>query len=77
MTSGKIAKVVRTHGSAWGKIRPDGSTRDVFFNLASLARTADFEDLQEGQEVRFDEASDQINGSHAVNLTPAPTLQSV
>jgi cold shock CspA family protein len=76
VTSGEITKVVRTHGSAWGKIRPQGATRNVFFNLASLVRKADFENLEAGQEVEFEEVSDQVNGSHAVNLTPSPTLQS-
>lgn len=71
MTKGTITKLVRTHGSSWGRIRPEGSSRDVFFNLASLSQPADFLELEEGQNVEFEEEHDRVNGTHALRMAGA------
>ena len=71
MAKGTIAKLVRTHGSAWGRICPEGTTRTVFFNPASLAAETHFAGLEEGQHVRFDEERDHVNGSLAIQVAVA------
>jgi cold shock CspA family protein len=68
MTLGSITKIVRTFGSTWGRIQPQGETRQVFFNTPSLAEGTDFASLEVGQTVEFDERVDQVNGSHAEQL---------
>ena len=72
-TKGSISKVVRTFGSQWGRIRPDGGSRDIFFNATSLQEPADFPSLAVGQSVEFDELTDQVNGSHAEHVVLAPS----
>jgi cold shock CspA family protein len=69
MTYGRIIKLVRTYGSRWGRIRPNATERDVFFNQASLPDGADFAALREGQVVEFEEEPDRANGTHAVRIT--------
>jgi len=68
LKTGTITRLVRTHGSAWGKIQPDGSSRNVFFNLASLIKPGDFDGLVEGQKVGFEEEPDPVNGTHALGM---------
>jgi cold shock CspA family protein len=65
---GTITKLVRTHGSEWGRIRPQGTSRDTFFNPASFVRTDGFANAAEGLAVDFDEEADRVNGTHAVHL---------
>ena len=68
MSHGKIIKLVRSYGAAWGRIRPNGSDRQVFFNRASLPSEIDFETLCDGQVVEFEEEPDRANGSRAVHV---------
>ena len=68
MTQGRISKVVKSFGSQWGRIRPTESSRDVFFNLASLKDPEGFQALKDGQYVEFDEEEDRSNGTHAINV---------
>jgi cold shock CspA family protein len=68
MTHGKIVKLVRSYGSRWGRIQPNGVNREIFFNQASLPEDTDFGDLREGQVVEFEEEQDRANGTHAVRL---------
>ncbi len=65
---GKISKLTTTHGSTWGKVRPDDSPREVFFNATSLVDDHDFGSLEVGQDVEFDEEPDRTNGMHAVRV---------
>ena len=76
MIRGKIVKLVQSYGSTWGRIQPNGTSREVFFNQASLPEHADFAGLREGQVVEFDEEPDRANGTHAVHvlLGELPTL---
>ncbi len=69
MTRGSVTKLVKTFGSSWGRTQPLGETRQVFFNAASLHEGLDFESLNVGQSVDFDECLDQVNGSHAEQMT--------
>lgn len=69
MTRGSVSKLVTTHGSRWGRIQPDGDPREIFFNAAALDEAADFLSLNVGQLVEFEEHSDQVNGSHAENVS--------
>jgi cold shock CspA family protein len=71
MGKGTVTRLVRTHGSTWGRIRPQGDSRDLFFNVASLVHPADFTTLMEGNDVEFDEEADQVNGAHAVHVVPS------
>jgi cold shock CspA family protein len=68
MTNGIIVKLVRSYGSRWGRIQPIGTSREVFFNQASLPEGADFDGLRDGQVVQFDEEPDRANGTHAVRI---------
>ena len=68
MTRGRISKLVATFGSTWGRIRPDGETREVFFNPETLIEPLDYARLVLGQEVEFDEEPDRANGTHAVHV---------
>lgn len=65
---------MRTFGSQWGRIRPDGDSRDLFFNAASLEEPSEFPSLAVGQSVEFDELPDQVNGGHAVHVVVAPPV---
>lgn len=68
MTAGRITKIVTSFGATWGRVQPHGESRELFFNLESLARPADFNEMKEGQEVEFDEEADRANGARAVHL---------
>jgi cold shock CspA family protein len=69
MTPGRVTKIVTSFGATWGRVQPHGESRELFFNLESLARPADFKDMEEGQEVEFDEEADRANGARAVHLS--------
>jgi len=68
MNHGKIVQLVRSYGSRWGRIQPTGTSREVFFNQASLPEDTDFAELREGQVVEFDEEPDRANGTHATHI---------
>ena len=69
MATGAIVKLVKTFGSRWGWISDDFDAHHLFFNTASLNGDDDaFDALIIGQAVRYDERSDQVTGSHALNL---------
>ena len=65
---GTITKLVKSHGSSWGRVRPSGTTRDAFFNPASFVRSGDFALVEEGLEIEFDEEIDRANGTRAVQI---------
>jgi cold shock CspA family protein len=62
---GSITKLVTSFGSKWGRIRPRGDSREVFFNVNAIESDVDFASLVVGQEVEFEELTDHVNGSHA------------
>jgi cold shock CspA family protein len=68
MTTGIVVKIVRSFGSEWGQIRPDGESRELFFNRASLLRPVDFSTLREGEAVEFAERADDAAGARAVRV---------
>lgn len=68
MTLGKITKLVTSYGSTWGRIQPEGETREVFFNPETLVEPTEYSALKVGQEVEFDEEKDRANGTHAVRV---------
>lgn len=68
MTRGSIAKIVRSYGSEWGRIRARDGAREVFFNLASMKDPGAFPTLKVGEYVDFDEQNDRANGTRAVNV---------
>ena len=68
MKTGVVVKVVRSFGSEWGRIRPDGELRELFFNRASLAQPADFATMHEGEAVEFAEREDGASGSRAIQV---------
>jgi cold shock CspA family protein len=69
MTRGVVMKVVRSFGSEWGRVRVAGTGLECFFNRSSLVRPRDFEVLALGQEVKFVEEPDRVNGTHATRMT--------
>lgn len=68
MTQGCVTKLVTSFGSRWGRIQPEGDTREIFFNAAFLEGVTDFLSLGMGQAVEFDERADRVNGSRAVHV---------
>jgi cold shock CspA family protein len=68
MSRGEITKVVRSFGSTWGRVRHAGTEHESFFNLESMLNKADFANLRVGQEVEFDQAADQPNGTRALRI---------
>jgi cold shock CspA family protein len=72
---GTVSKLVHTFGSHWGRIRPSGESRDVFFNPACLDDPEDFDSIVVGQEVEFMEEMDRANGTHAVHVIARPAGQ--
>jgi cold shock CspA family protein len=73
---GKISKLANLHGSTWGRIQPEGSGREIFFNVSSLDKNDDYHSLVVGQEVDFEEEPDRANGMHAFNvrlIAPTPS----
>jgi len=77
MTRGSVTKLVTSFGSKWGRIQPNGDSREIFFNVGALNSDADFSSLSLGQIVDFEEHSDQVNGSHAESVVPAGTAEAV
>ena len=75
MTQGSITKLVTSYGSRWGRIQPEGESREIFFNVRALDGGSDFLALLVGEAVEFEEHSDFVNSSHAehVVLTSAPS----
>jgi cold shock CspA family protein len=73
LTQGAITKLVTTYGSRWGRIQPEGESREVFFNLKALDEGSDFLALVIGQAVEFEEHVDFVNGSHAEHVVPVTT----
>jgi len=69
MTRGVVMKVVRSFGSEWGRVRIAKTGEDCFFNRSSLLRPLDFDALALGQEVKFVEEPDRVNGTHATRMT--------
>jgi len=68
---GTVSKLVYTFGSHWGRIRPSGESREVFFNPACLDDPEAFGAMIVGQEVEFVEEMDRANGTHAVHVIAA------
>lgn len=69
MTTGTITKLVTSFGSSWGRIGVSGRSREVFFNMASLQDPHEFDLLQQGLEVEFDEVVEAVNQRHAIAMT--------
>ena len=69
MTTGTVVRLVTSFGSRWGRIRPLGDERELFFNDASLVTPAEFGALAEGEQVSFDEERDLANGTRAVRVS--------
>ena len=68
MINGTVSKLVVSFGSNWGRIRPRGELREVFFNSSSLMHPEEFAGLVEGQLVDFEEEKDLNNGTQAVKI---------
>jgi cold shock CspA family protein len=68
MSQGTVSKVVRSFGASWGRIRPDGEPREVFFNASTFVDASDYEQLAVGQRVEYDEEPDRANGSRAIRV---------
>ena len=71
MTQGSITKLVTSFGSRWGRIKPEGESREIFFGLKALDGGSDFLSLLVGQPVEFEEHPDFVNGSHAEHVVLA------
>lgn len=66
MATGKIARLM---DKGYGFISREGEEKDLFFHATEL-QNADFNDLQEGDEVTFD-VTDGDKGPQAVNVNRA------
>ena len=74
MTQGAITKLVTSYGSRWGRIQPEGESREIFFNVKALDDGGDFLALLVGEAVEFEEHSDFVNGSHAEHVVLVTAL---
>src|SRR5436309_9941841 len=68
LIKGTVSKLVQTFGSHWGRIRPAGESREVFFNPACLDDPEGFGSLSVGMDVEFLEEMDRANGTHAIHV---------
>jgi cold shock CspA family protein len=68
MTTGSVTKLISSYGPIWGRIRPDGQAREVFFNRRTLIDPSEYDQLILGEEVEFEEEPDRANGTHAVRV---------
>jgi cold shock CspA family protein len=68
MSRGTVSKVVRSFGARWGRVRPDGEPREVFFNASMFVDVSDYERIAVGQRVEYDEEADRANGSRAIRI---------
>jgi hypothetical protein len=67
---GTVIKVVRTHGSRWGRVQ-SGAGAESFFNEASLSDVGEFDRLMAGDAVEYEEEADRVNGARAARLVLA------
>lgn len=67
LTQGAITKLVTSYGSRWGRIQPEGESREIFFNVKALDGS-DFLALLVGEIVEYEEHVDFVNGSHAEHV---------
>ena len=67
MANGQIKRLVRDRG--FGFIRPEGASEDIFFHGSAIQGSM-FDDLNEGQNVEFDQEADPRDRSRnrAVNI---------
>jgi len=72
MSAGTVSRIVRTHGSAWGRIQPEGEDREIFFNAGSLLQPELFTELEVGEQVEFLEQRDLANGTRASRVSTKP-----
>jgi len=70
-TDGIVTKLVRTHGSRWGRVRSLTGATDAFFNEASMSHAEQFDLLAEGDAVQYEEEADRVNGARAARLVAA------
>lgn len=70
MNRGVVSKVVTSFGSLWGRIKPHGEEREIFFNPASLVDPSRFDLMAIGVEVEFDEEPARAEATHAVRVRP-------
>ena len=75
--TGTISRLVNTHGSSWGKIRPTNTAREVFFSAASVIDERGFSHLNLGDEVEFEEEVDRANGMRAIGIRVETSSASV
>ena len=66
--TGTVSRLVNTHGSSWGKIRPATSPREVFFSPSSMDDPGAFPHLSIGDRVEFEEEVDRANGMRAIDV---------
>lgn len=69
MTRGVVARLSHMFGTKWGAIGVTGEDRECFFNRASLLTPEDFDRLNHGSEVEFEEKPDRTHGTRASRLT--------
>jgi len=66
MAKGTIKKLVLERG--FGFIKPDGGGNDIFFHCTSLPEKAQFDGLEEGLSVEFDEGEGKGGRPKAENV---------
>lgn len=68
MATGTIKRIVRDRG--FGFIKPEGKGDELFFHRTGLASGVDFDSLQEGERVSYDE-EDSKKGPRATDIERA------
>jgi cold shock CspA family protein len=75
---GTVTRFVTSYGANWGLITANGTSRKTFFNKRSFIDRDDIATIRIGEMVQFEEETDPVNGTHAINVRrnrPEPAVQ--
>ncbi len=75
MTRGVVVRLIHMFGTKWGQIDVAGQNRECFFNRASLLSPEDFDQLNRGSKVEFEEKADPTHGTRAHSLVIVTSVE--
>jgi len=75
MKRGVVVRLSHMFGTKWGRIDVAGEDRECFFNRASLFSPEDFNQLNHGSKVEFEETPDRTHGTRASSLVVMAPLE--
>ena len=75
MKRGVVVRLSHMFGTKWGSIDVAGENRECFFNRGSLLSAEDFDQLNRGSKVEFEEKPDRTHGTRASSLVVMAPLE--